>query len=123
MMEPLDIWTSRLYTRGVSPKLKTRTDASAALGQRVRTLRQGIDGATQERVAQLAGIDLTNYGDIERGFGNPTFETLLRIAAVLQVSASDLLQGLSRADLPDDDPDLTVAEFIAARRAHRSGNR
>jgi len=107
----------------VSPKLKTRTDASAALGQRVRTLRQGIDGATQERVAQLAGIDLTNYGDIERGFGNPTFETLLRIAAVLQVSASDLLQGLSRADLPDDDPDLTVAEFIAARRAHRSGNR
>jgi transcriptional regulator with XRE-family HTH domain len=105
----------------VSPKAKTRTNASAALGERVRTLRQGIDGATQERVAQLAGIDLTNYGDIERGFGNPTFETLLRIAAVLQVPASQLIEGLTRADLPDDDPELTVADFIAARKRHRLG--
>lgn len=103
----------------MSPKPKSRTNASAALGERVRKLRQGIDGATQERVAQLAGIDLTNYGDIERGFGNPTFETLLRIAAVLQVPASELVDGLTRADLPDDDPDLTVAEFIAARKQRR----
>ncbi|WP_344774312.1 helix-turn-helix transcriptional regulator [Gryllotalpicola kribbensis] len=78
-----------------------------------------MDGATQEKVAQLAGIDQTNYGDIERGFGNPTFETLLRIAAVLQVSASSLIEGLSRADLPDDDPELTVADFIEARRRQR----
>lgn len=91
------------------------------MGERVRRLRQGIDGATQERVAQLAGIDLTNYGDIERGFGNPTFETLLRIAAVLKVSASELIEGLSRSDLPDDDPELTVAEFIEARRRQRLG--
>ncbi|GAA4185899.1 hypothetical protein GCM10022288_08690 [Gryllotalpicola kribbensis] len=70
-------------------------------------------------MAQLAGIDQTNYGDIERGFGNPTFETLLRIAAVLQVSASSLIEGLSRADLPDDDPELTVADFIEARRRQR----
>lgn len=105
----------------MSPKPKNRTDASAALGERVRKLRQGIDGATQERVAQLAGIDLTNYGDIERGFGNPTFETLLRISAVLKVSASELVAGLTRADLPDDDPDLTVADFIAARRERRLG--
>lgn len=103
----------------MSPKAKRKTDASAALGERVRRLRQGIDGATQERVAQLAGIDLTNYGDIERGFGNPTFETLLRIAAVLKVSASELVADLTRADLPDDDPELTVADFIAARRQHR----
>jgi transcriptional regulator with XRE-family HTH domain len=103
----------------VSPKTKAKTKASIALGERVKRLRQGIDGATQEKVAQLAGIDQTNYGDIERGFGNPTFETLLRIAAVLQVSASSLIEGLSRADLPDDDPELTVADFIEARRRQR----
>ncbi|MFC4245101.1 helix-turn-helix domain-containing protein [Gryllotalpicola reticulitermitis] len=103
----------------MSPKAKRKTAASTTLGERVRALRLGIDGATQERVSQLAGIDLTNYGDIERGFGNPTFETLLRIAAVLQVPASDLITGLTRADLPDDDPDLTVAEFIAARKQRR----
>lgn len=103
----------------MSPKVKRKTDASAELGKRVRELRRGIDGATQERVAQLAGIDLTNYGDIERGYGNPTFETLLRIAAVLEAPASTLIEGLTRADLPDDDPDLTVAEFIAARQRHR----
>jgi len=105
----------------VSPKAKTKTDASAVLGERVRALRQGIDGATQERVAQLAGIDLTNYGDIERGFGNPTFETLLRIAAVLQTPASELIADLTRADLPDDDPELSVAEYIAERKQRRKG--
>lgn len=107
----------------MSPKAKAKTGASIALGERVRRLRQGIDGATQERVAQLAGIDLTNYGDIERGFGNPTFETLLRIAAVLKVPASTLVEGLSRSDLPDDDPELTVADFIEARRRQRDGRR
>lgn len=103
----------------MSPRTKAKTNASIALGERVRRLRQGIDGATQERVAQLAGIDVTNYGDIERGFGNPTFETLLRIAAVLKVSATELIEGLTRADLNDDDPELTVADFIEARRRQR----
>ena len=105
----------------MSPKVKRKTNASVTLGERVRSLRQGIDGATQERVAQLAGIDLTNYGDIERGYGNPTFETMLRIAAVLKVPASELIAGLTRTDLPDDDPELTVADFIAARKQHRLG--
>lgn len=104
----------------MSPRAaKRKTAASVVLGERVKALRQAIDGATQERVAQLAGIDLTNYGDIERGFGNPTFETLLRIAGVLKVPASKLIDGLSRSDLPDDDPELTVADFIEARKQQR----
>lgn len=104
----------------MSPKAKPRTDASVVLGERVKQARLNKgDLATQERVAQLAGIDLTNYGDIERGYGNPRFDTLLRIAAVLEVPASQLIDGLSRSDLPDDDPELTVADFIAARQAQR----
>lgn len=59
-----------------------RSPEHAALGEAVRRLRLEA-GLSQEELAERAGKDFTLIGGIERGQRNPSFETLLRIAAGL----------------------------------------
>lgn len=66
-----------------------------AIGQAIRTVRTE-QGHTQEAFALKAGIDRSYMGAIERGEFNLTVNTLLKIAAGLGMSASELL---SRAGL------------------------
>jgi transcriptional regulator with XRE-family HTH domain len=51
-------------------------------------------GLTQEAVGDLAGMTQSQYARIERGDVDPTIKTLKRLATALDVSASDLLQGV-----------------------------
>lgn len=62
-----------------------------AIGDRIR-VRRIHQNMTQERVHLAAGISRSVYQDVESGHGNPTINTLLRIARVLGVHVTDLLR-------------------------------
>ena len=71
-----------------------RSQAHAALGRAVRDIRTQRR-ISQEELAHLSGMHRTYLGGIERGEKNPSYTNLLRLAAALDVQASELL---SRAE-------------------------
>ena len=66
-------------------RVKPRSPEHAALGEAVKRLRHEAD-MSQEELADAAGTDLTQVGGIERGVRNPSYTTLLRLAAALDTS-------------------------------------
>lgn len=68
---------------------KPRSPEHGALGEAVRTLRVEA-GMSQEELADAAGTDLTQVGGIERGVRNPSYTTLLRLAAALETTVGAL---------------------------------
>lgn len=50
---------------------------------------------SQEQLAERAGTDLTQIGGIERGVRNPSYTTLVRLAAALETSVGEIA---TRAD-------------------------
>tara|TARA_B100001778_G_C18357640_1_gene524903 strand:+ start:400 stop:612 length:213 start_codon:yes stop_codon:yes gene_type:complete len=60
-----------------------------AFGQRVRELRKN-KGWSQEQFADLAGLDRSYMGHIERGEKNITLLKIYQISDVLEMSLSDL---------------------------------
>lgn len=60
-----------------------------ALGEAVRELRRKR-GATQEALARDAELTTATLSLIERGEANPTWDTLKKIAAALDVAVSEL---------------------------------
>jgi transcriptional regulator with XRE-family HTH domain len=64
-------------------------DNKKLLGQKVRQLRKQ-NGYSQERFAELVGIDPNSVSRIECGVHYPSLDTLERIAKVLQVEMRDL---------------------------------
>ena len=68
-----------------------KRDVLKAFGERVRELR-AQKGLSQEELAQLAKIDRTYIGGIERGERNAGIKNVWRIADALGVPAADLFQ-------------------------------
>jgi transcriptional regulator with XRE-family HTH domain len=68
---------------------KPRSPEHAALGDAVRRLRLEVE-MSQEELAEAAGTDLTQVGGVERGVRNPSYTTLLRLAAALGTSVGEL---------------------------------
>ncbi|HVD86436.1 MAG TPA: helix-turn-helix transcriptional regulator [Solirubrobacterales bacterium] len=66
-----------------------RSPDHAALGEAVRRLRLEA-GLSQEQLAERASTDLTQVGGVERGVRNPSYTTLLRLAAALDTSVGEL---------------------------------
>lgn len=62
-------------------------------GDRVRTLRKAKT-LSQEQLAELTGLHRTYIGGIERGERNVSLMNIVRLANALEVSPSDLLQGI-----------------------------
>lgn len=97
-----------------------RSRAAELFGQRVRDARIAL-GMSQEDISNLADMHVTNYGRVERGEANSELHTIVRIATALNVDPSELMSGLYGAEmLPDRSRAYSVADFIAARRAHES---
>lgn len=92
--------------------------AAAQFGERVRHARIQL-GLSQESIAELAQMHVTNYGKIERGLANPSLVTILRIATVLGTDVASLTQGLSRDDLPEGFDVLSATEFLRERGRRR----
>lgn len=65
--------------------------ALVAIGNAIRILRHG-KGISQESLAHAAGIDRSYMGGIERGEHNLAMMNLMKIAAQLSVSPSELLE-------------------------------
>ncbi len=59
-------------------------------GDRIRSIRLS-KGLTQEQLADLAEIERSYMGTIERGERNPTILKVYRIAKALKVNAGELL--------------------------------
>ncbi|MFP4414389.1 helix-turn-helix domain-containing protein [Coleofasciculus sp.] len=62
-------------------------------GLKIRELRL-LKNLSQEDLADLAGLHRTYIGGIERGERNVAFLNIVRLARALEVSLSDLMQGV-----------------------------
>ena len=65
--------------------------AKATLAENLKRLRQKI-GLSQEGLALAAEVDRSYVSQIEREIGNPSLLILSRLADVLKVDVSSLLQ-------------------------------
>ncbi len=54
-------------------------------------------GDTQEELAHRAGLTVAAFARIERGRANPTWTTVRRIAAALEVSLAGLAEAVERS--------------------------
>ena len=72
-----------------------RSPTHRAFGQAIREIRHER-GLSQERLADESDLDRTLVGKVERGEGNPSFESLLKIAAALGVRPSTLFERFER---------------------------
>ena len=90
-------------------------DIARALGRRIRQLRQSRpEKLTQEDLAERADISVSFLSMIERGERAPHIETLIRVAAALDVSVSELFLFAEAQEEPKAiDPMLKpLAEFV-----------
>lgn len=76
--------------------------ASAVLGKVIKKHRERV-GISQEDLATYSGLNRTFIGEVERGETNPSFETLLKIAATLQVELSAMVADYERISLEGPD--------------------
>jgi transcriptional regulator with XRE-family HTH domain len=68
----------------------TTDDRMIAFGKRVREVRKG-KGISQEKLAEMAGIDRSYMGNIERGEKNVTLKKAYEVCDALEVDIKDLI--------------------------------
>jgi transcriptional regulator with XRE-family HTH domain len=73
-------------------------DTQKALGAAIRVRRSAIRGLSQERLGEIAGLNRTYVGGIERGLRNPTYRNLVRLAVALDVPLSELVAQAERLE-------------------------
>lgn len=102
----------------------------AALGAALKIERQR-QGLSLQALSRRSGVSFGSLSELERGLGNPSFQSLHRIASALGVPLSKLLAGLAgdgmvvragerhRLPLPADAPDAqrVVRELLTPRSA------
>lgn len=105
------------------PATPPTSEAVRILGDRLREGRTRL-GLTQYTVAHESAADLANYGKLERGIGNPTLLTLLRLFVTLDLRPDVALKGLAdRSLFPDGIRPFTVSEYRAAKEHHNTSKR
>jgi transcriptional regulator with XRE-family HTH domain len=62
-----------------------------AIGERIRSARR--DRYTQGELAARAGVSTGLVSQIERGKGNPSLETIVRLATALEIPLADFFEG------------------------------
>jgi transcriptional regulator with XRE-family HTH domain len=73
--------------------MSKRQPVLAALGKNVRKWRESLD-YSQEILAEKADLDQTYISGIERGVRNPGIKNVARIAKALQLTTSQLCEGV-----------------------------
>ncbi|MEW6433399.1 MAG: helix-turn-helix domain-containing protein [Myxococcota bacterium] len=91
-------------------------DSLAALGRRVRGLREALR-LTQEEFARRCGISVSFASLLERGERSPSYDTLITIARSLEVPVADLFREGPSAEATDASH-ARLLDF--ARRSHLS---
>ncbi|MGO4536134.1 helix-turn-helix domain-containing protein [Leifsonia sp. 2MCAF36] len=88
--------------------------AATLLGDRIRRARLEL-GLSQEAIAALAGMHVTNFGKIERGHANPSLLTIVRIAAALGTDVATLAQDITQEHLPQGVRVLSAHDYLSER--------
>jgi transcriptional regulator with XRE-family HTH domain len=80
--------------QGMSRRKQPNPDAEAfgAIVRRLRTKR----GLTQEKLAELADLNVSYIGFLERGENVPTLTIVLNLARALEVDAAHLVREVAR---------------------------
>ena len=86
------------------PRRKDHRKEYAAIGQRIRELRRSKNWSQLE-LAHKADLSPSYLAELERGGRNPSLETILSLAAALDVSSGYLVDGL-RYEVPDGMEDV-----------------
>lgn len=68
-------------------------EALNILGKQIKTQRENL-GLTQEKLAEKCGLDRTYISLLERGKRNPSYTNLLKVAAGLEISISELMKDI-----------------------------
>ena len=86
----------RPVQRGRPPGATTfDAELAQAFGSAVRALRTER-GIAQEMLANLAGIERSHLGKIERGEHMPTLALILKISLALKISSAELMTATER---------------------------
>jgi transcriptional regulator with XRE-family HTH domain len=88
------------------------------LGDSVRLLRTAR-GWTQEQLGERAALSYKFVGEIERGQGNPTVDTLARLSAALDVDVAELFGPAPRRAVYE----VTTRDMLMVRDALDSASR
>ena len=62
-----------------------------AFGEVMRQHRRG-QGLSQEKLAEISGLDRTYVSKLERGIHQPSLTAFLRLAQALEVSAAEMVE-------------------------------
>lgn len=81
--------------------MDARDEVRARLGANVRELRVRRK-LTQEALGERAGLSHKFIGEVERGLGNPSIESVAAIAGALGADVGDLFGAARRATAPYD---------------------
>jgi transcriptional regulator with XRE-family HTH domain len=65
------------------------SDLKLRFAKRLRKLRRNAD-FTQEQLAEKVGVSADFISQVERGINSPSFETMQKLAEVLEVDPSEL---------------------------------
>lgn len=74
--------------------MDTSTQILINFGLRVRSLRI-VKGISQEKLAELSNLDRTYISSLERGNRNVGLKNVAAIADALEVSLSELFEGIT----------------------------
>ncbi|MBK0417568.1 helix-turn-helix transcriptional regulator [Leucobacter sp. CSA1] len=97
---------------------KFHSDAAREIGGRIRAARQEL-GISLEDLGELAEVNWTSIGKIERGVSSPAVETLIRIATALEMDPGAFVTGITADDYGDREHQLTARDLIRARAQQR----
>lgn len=101
-----------------APRPKLLEASLKELGRTLRDLRE-MRGLTQEALARACGISVSFASLLERGERSPSWDTLVQMAAVLQVHPSRLVAGHEPDEVDEGPGWLRLVEFARARRLDR----
>jgi len=94
------------------------SEAARVVGERIHQERLRL-GLSQDDIAHLAGMNVSNYGKIERGIGNPVLHTIVRLASVVGVDPATFVAGLTGDDLPPTIETFSAADYIREQKSRR----
>ncbi len=86
----------RTVQRGRPPgTTRYEVEPALAFGKAVRAFRMD-QGIAQEELAALAGVERSHMGKIERGEHVPSLAVILKVAAALRISGTELMAATER---------------------------
>lgn len=89
---------------------KKKIQSLVKFGKNIKRMRMKI-GLSQEHLAVLVGVHRTTIGELERGDQNPSLINITKIAGALNVSLTDLLEGIEAEKFSEKQVTKKLTEY------------